>query len=119
MWFFPRASIPSDISSGSTSVDPTTWGTATAAYPASSCSMGNFAAQQLIITTTLCGQWAGASSRQTETELIALGLPSVYSQTCGSGTANASSCYLENVINAGDYAEAYWSIRASSGSELC
>lgn len=53
----------------------------------------------------------------------------MYSQTCGSGTANASSCYLENVrpqdcgrmladllqvINAGnpEYAEAYWSIRA-------
>ena len=115
MWFFPRGSIPADLTAGG-SVDPSTWSTPTAAYPVSSCALSNFGPQQMILTTTLCGQWAG--------------LPSVYSQSCGTGTANASSCYLENVrsqclclpadrlqvINAGnpEYAEAYWSIRASA-----
>lgn len=62
MWFFPRASIPSDLTA-SGSVDPSTWGTPTAAYPVSSCALSNFAPQQMIITTTLCGQWAGAFGR--------------------------------------------------------
>ena len=128
MWFFPRASIPSDISSGSTSVDPTTWGTATASYPASSCSMGNFAAQQMILTTTLCGQWAGASSRRTETELTAQAFrrstrrlaapalptrPAVTWRMCVHLVARGTLADPCQVINAGDYAQAYWSIRAS------
>jgi hypothetical protein len=36
MWYFPRASVPSNIG-GTDAPDPTTWGKASAWYPAASC----------------------------------------------------------------------------------
>ncbi|EMD34925.1 glycoside hydrolase family 16 protein [Gelatoporia subvermispora B] len=100
IWFWTRSSVPSSINSSTTSVDPSTWGAPTAGYPASTCNITNFfTEQQLVLDITLCGDWAGEAS--------------VYQDTCpGSTPANASSCYLDNVINNGTsaYANAYFEI---------
>ncbi|KAH9886712.1 concanavalin A-like lectin/glucanase domain-containing protein [Cubamyces lactineus] len=99
IWFWSRDNVPSSVSSATNSIDPSSWGTPSAAYPSSSCDINQFfTPQQLVLDITLCGNWAG--------------VPSVYQSTCGNGeTANASSCYLENVINSGaNYADAYFEI---------
>ncbi|OCH92531.1 hypothetical protein OBBRIDRAFT_791129 [Obba rivulosa] len=100
IWFWTRSSVPSTVNSSATAVDPSTWGPPTAAYPSSTCNITNFfTEQQLVLDITLCGDWAGE--------------PSVYQETCpASAPANASSCYLENVINNGTsaYANAYFEI---------
>lgn len=51
-----RASIPTDITSGSP--DPDTWGTPAAAWPSTTCDMEEFFTEQnIIINITLCGLW--------------------------------------------------------------
>ena len=53
-----RANVPAGLTTETTSVDPTTWGAPSAAYPSSSCDMGTyFGPQQVVIDVTLCGQW--------------------------------------------------------------
>ncbi|CDO77489.1 Glycoside Hydrolase Family 16 protein [Trametes cinnabarina] len=101
IWFWTRDSVPSSVSNAGDSIDPSSWGTPSAAYPSSSCNISEFfTPQQLVIDITLCGNWAGVAS--------------VYQSTgCGTGDAsvNASSCYLDNVINDGSkYADAYFEI---------
>ncbi|KAI0073216.1 hypothetical protein K474DRAFT_237228 [Panus rudis PR-1116 ss-1] len=98
IWFWSRSNIPSDISSGGNSVDPSTWGTPSASYPASSCDINQFfGAQQLVIDITLCGDWAG--------------VPSIYQPQCG-GDGSAQGCYVNSVINDGSqkFAQAYFEI---------
>jgi hypothetical protein len=72
IWFWTRANVPSDISGNKSSLDPTSWGTPTAAFPSdSNCDIAkSFGPQRLIIDTTLCGDWAGTL-----------------------GTYNSSTCY--------------------------
>lgn len=66
IWFFPRPSVPSDLSSSSTSPDPTSWGKPVAYYPASSCDVSNhFGTQQIVLTITACGDWAGQVTNST------------------------------------------------------
>ncbi|TFK55153.1 glycoside hydrolase family 16 protein [Heliocybe sulcata] len=92
IWFWSRADVPSTISASNTTIDPSTWGAPSAAYPSSSCAIDTyFGAQQLVLDINLCGQWAN----------------STYSETCGSG-----DCYLNSVINAGSptYDTAYFEI---------
>ncbi|KAI1790516.1 concanavalin A-like lectin/glucanase domain-containing protein [Ganoderma leucocontextum] len=99
VWFWSRNSIPADISNSSTSVDPSTWGTPSASWPASTCNVTNFfTPQQLVLDITLCGDFAGQ--------------PTIYAQTCGGPVGNSSTCYLENVINNGtsQYADAFFEI---------
>jgi hypothetical protein len=58
MWQFPRASIPSDITSGTP--DPSTWTEATADFPNTDCDIGShFKNQSIIANIDLCGSWAG------------------------------------------------------------
>lgn len=54
-----RADVPPSIASaGDGSLDMSTWGPPTAAYPAGGCDMaGFFAPQQLVLDITLCGNW--------------------------------------------------------------
>ena len=61
VWFFPRGQIPQDITAGNP--DPSSWGTPTANFPSNdSCHMpDHFQQHQLVIDTTLCGDWAGAA----------------------------------------------------------
>lgn len=61
VWFFPRSSIPADISSGSP--DPSTWGAPQTHYQGGSeCEINDhFAEHRLIFNTDFCGDWAGSS----------------------------------------------------------
>lgn len=60
MWFFPRASIPSDLPTANP--NPDGWGLPVAAYPTSSCDTSKFIQPQtLIIDITVCGNFAGAA----------------------------------------------------------
>jgi hypothetical protein len=59
-WFFSRPNIPTNIQQATTSstIDTSTWGIPTAAYPNSTCDMQKFfPPQQLVLLTTLCGVW--------------------------------------------------------------
>jgi hypothetical protein len=61
IWFFERADIPSDITSGSP--DPSTWGTATADFPSTECNIDDhFSNGKIIINIELCGTWAGSTA---------------------------------------------------------
>ncbi|KAI0772345.1 concanavalin A-like lectin/glucanase domain-containing protein [Trametes elegans] len=106
IWFWSRNNVPTSVSQASDSIDTSSWGTPSAAYPSSSCDINQFfAPQQLVIDITLCGDWAGETS--------------VYQSTCG-GDGTATACYIDNVINNGtNYANAYFeisSIKAFSNS---
>ncbi|KAI0354274.1 hypothetical protein OH77DRAFT_1426345 [Trametes cingulata] len=102
IWFWNRSTIPADVSANGNSVDPSTWGTPSGAWPASSCNVSQFfTPQQLVIDITLCGDFAGQ--------------PNIYQQTCGGplGNSTVDICYIDNVINNGtsDYANAFFEIQ--------
>ncbi|KAL4911009.1 hypothetical protein BDW74DRAFT_172465 [Aspergillus multicolor] len=67
-WFFPRDSIPADLRLANTSFvndtakpDPSTWGTALADFPNTSCDIpSHFRNQSIIANIDLCGQWGGS-----------------------------------------------------------
>ncbi|KAH9929456.1 concanavalin A-like lectin/glucanase domain-containing protein [Fomitopsis serialis] len=101
IWFWPRSSVPSSVSSATSSIDISDWGTPSANYTSSACDISKaFAPQQLVLDITMCGDWAGVDT--------------VYADTCAiQGTANSSSCYLQNVFNNGNQtalATAYFEI---------
>lgn len=59
IWHFRRSDVPADLSSGNP--DPTSWPTPQAFWSSSLCNTGQFFSQhQLVIDTTLCGDWAGS-----------------------------------------------------------
>ncbi len=59
IWFFPRASIPSDISQSS-QPDPSSWGIPLAQFTGAGCNIDtHFKDMQLVINTSFCGVWAG------------------------------------------------------------
>ncbi|KZT66764.1 glycoside hydrolase family 16 protein [Daedalea quercina L-15889] len=101
IWFWTRSSVPSSVSSATSSVDISDWGTPSANYTTGACDLStSFAAQQLVLDITMCGTWAGVDT--------------IYEETCTvQGTANASSCYLQNVFDSGNQtalATAYFEI---------
>ncbi|KAG9047445.1 hypothetical protein FS837_002208 [Tulasnella sp. UAMH 9824] len=60
VWFFPRDSIPDDLSSQSP--QPETWGSPKAFWASSQCPTKSFfGPQRIVINTTLCGDWAGSA----------------------------------------------------------
>lgn len=62
MWHFARAEIPQDITDGKP--DPSKWSTPAAQFPSSSCNTAKyFYDHSLVLDTTLCGDWAGATYR--------------------------------------------------------
>ncbi|KAG9003572.1 hypothetical protein FRB93_010990 [Tulasnella sp. JGI-2019a] len=93
IWFFPRASIPSSVSSSASTIDTSTLGTPVGNWPAGGCTVDTyFAAQNLIFDITLCGDFAGSAS--------------VFASTC-SGT-----CYTDYVVGTGaNYATAYFEVQ--------
>ena len=92
IYFFPRNSIPSDISSGSP--DPSSWGKPIAQFSGDCDINSKINSQQIVFDLTFCGDWAGA----------------VWStdSTC---SAKASSCndYVQN--NPSAFQDAYWEIK--------
>lgn len=59
IWWWPRDSIPSDITNDSP--DPSTWGEATADFPSTDCSISShFRNQSIIANIDLCGSLAAA-----------------------------------------------------------
>lgn len=62
-WNFPRGEIPQDIKSGNP--NPASWGTPAAHFSSSSCDFKKlFVDHSLVIDTTLCGDYAGATYEQ-------------------------------------------------------
>lgn len=58
IWFYPRHSIPQDITSGNP--DPSSWSTPAAFWSTNGCDVAShFYDHSLVIDTTLCGDWAG------------------------------------------------------------
>lgn len=92
IWFFPRGSLPSDVTSGNP--NPASWGIPQARFGTPSCDINqHFKDQSIVINTALCGDWAGG----------------VWSQdsTC---SAKASTCqeFVQN--NPTAFQDAYWEI---------
>lgn len=58
-WFFPRGSVPSDITSGTR--QPRRWGIPQSSFQGGpSCNIDtHFMNQSLVFYTTFCGDWAG------------------------------------------------------------
>lgn len=66
IWFFPRDSIPDDLTNKKP--QPSGWGNPKAFWSSQTCSTGKFfGAQNIVINTTLCGDWAGAVYSQDPT----------------------------------------------------
>ncbi|KAJ3534323.1 hypothetical protein NMY22_g6974 [Coprinellus aureogranulatus] len=66
VWFWPRnsGSVPSDLRNGAQTIDTSSWpiitGYSCGAFPNSQCNIAqHFAAHNIIINLTLCGDWAG------------------------------------------------------------
>ena len=94
IYFFPRGSVPSDVSSGNP--DPSSWGNPTAKFGSGSCDIdSHFKGLQLVFDTTFCGDWAGQVWAS--------------DPTC---SAKAATCndYVQN--HAGDFKDAYWSVNS-------
>ena len=92
VYFFPRGSIPSDITSGSP--DPAGWSEPLARFEGSCDIAANFTNLQIVIDTGFCGAWAGGQWSTSSCGLL------------------ASSC--ENFVaqNPSAFVDAYWSINA-------
>lgn len=93
IWFFPRGSIPSDISSGSP--DPSSWGTPEAAF-VGGCNIDQFFSnQQIVFDTTFCGDWAGNVWN---------------SDPVCSSKASTCQSFVQN--NPSAFADAYWTVNS-------
>ncbi|KAJ7885728.1 hypothetical protein B0H14DRAFT_2698868 [Mycena olivaceomarginata] len=92
MWYFPRASVPSNIG-GTDAPDPTTWGKASAWYPAASCDPTKvFGPQIITLYIDICGAFAGVQS--------------LFEPSCSSVAPNCSAA----VPDPANYNNAYWDI---------
>lgn len=92
IWFFPRGSIPGDITSGNP--NPSGWGTPTAKFQGNCNIDAHFGPQQIIFDTTFCGDWAG----------------NVWSS--GSCSALASDCNTYVANNPSAFRDAYWTVNS-------
>ncbi|GAA5842451.1 hypothetical protein JCM11251_007318 [Rhodosporidiobolus azoricus] len=89
IWFWSRPDIPEDITSGSP--DNSKWGKPSALWKKDTCTISEyFKEQTLVINTTLCGDWAGAT----------------FPQVCASAGGTCS----EYVSDPSHFNEAWWEI---------
>jgi hypothetical protein len=80
MWHFARSNIPADLTSRAPT--PSNWGTPSGFWSADTCDISdNFYNHQMVIDTTICGNWAGGSAYASS------GCPG----TCTDMVANASN----------------------------
>ncbi|TFY66209.1 hypothetical protein EVG20_g4882 [Dentipellis fragilis] len=102
VFFFPRSSIPADITAGAP--NPDNWGAATARWPASSCNPFQFFQDHsAIFDTTLCGDWASGVWGAT-------GVPG-QEQSCAQRTG-VSTCEAFVANNGAAFSEAYWEVKS-------
>jgi hypothetical protein len=91
IWFFSRPQVPSVLSSNSSTVDTSNFGTPVANWPTGGCNIDEFfAAQYLIFDITLCGEYAGVAS--------------VFNETC------TGTCYDYVIGSPSNYDSAYFEI---------
>ncbi|TBU23644.1 concanavalin A-like lectin/glucanase domain-containing protein [Dichomitus squalens] len=78
MWFWSRADVPASLTQNQTSIDISSWGTPSAAFPVTqTCNLTEFfTPQQLVLDIALCGDWAGVQG--------------IYQSTGCSGTCNVA-----------------------------
>jgi len=102
VYFFPRGSVPADISANAP--QPNSWGPALARWPASSCAPFKFFYDHTaIFDTTLCGDWAGAVWGDT-------GIPG-QEQSCAQRTG-FSTCQAFVQAKGSAMSEAYWEVKS-------
>ncbi|KAI9730483.1 MAG: hypothetical protein M1818_008178 [Claussenomyces sp. TS43310] len=93
VYFFPRTSIPADITAGTPA--PQNWGAPVAKFAGSSCDIdAHFMNHNIVFDTTFCGDWAGNAWA---------------SSTCAS-LANTCDEYVG--ANPAAFVEAYWLINS-------
>lgn len=92
IFFFPRGSIPSDVSGASP--DPSSWGKPMAVFKGDCDISKTFQDLQIVFTNTFCGAWAG----------------NVWSD--GQCASKADTCvdYVKN--NPSAFQDAYWSVNS-------
>lgn len=94
VYFFPRGSVPGDITSGTPT--PSAWPTPLAMWSNSGCPIDTMIKnQQIVFDTTFCGGWASAVWAS--------------DSTCSS---KASTCEAYVANNPSAFANAYWSINS-------
>jgi len=92
IWFFSRPEVPSVLSSNSSTIDTSSFGTPVANWPNGGCNINTFfEPQSLIFDITLCGDFAGA--------------PTVFNETC------TGQCYETWVLGPpSNYDNAYFEV---------
>jgi len=100
VYFFPRGSVPSDITRGAP--QPQGWGEPMANWPASGCNPSTFFYDHsAIFDTTLCGDWAGTAWNST-------GVPG-QSTSCAQQTGYSTcEAFVQN--SGASFSEAYWEV---------
>lgn len=100
IYFFPRGSIPSDISAGAP--QPSKWPAPMANFPSTDCNPYEFFnTHSTIFDTTLCGDWAGAVWNGT-------GVPG-QDVSCAQETG-FSTCAAFVAASGASFSEAYWEV---------
>jgi len=102
VFFFPRNSIPADITAGAP--QPSSWGLAQARWPAVSCDPFKFFYDHIaIFDTTLCGDWASGVWNSA-------GIPG-QEQSCAARTG-FSTCEAFVRASGSSFNEAYWEVKS-------
>lgn len=100
VYFFPRGSIPSDISAGAP--QPQNWPAPMANFPSTDCNPYTFFyTHSAIFDTTLCGDWAGSAWSTT-------GVPG-QDVSCAQQTG-FSTCSAFVQASGASFSEAYWEV---------
>jgi len=95
-WSRNDLSVPQEVATGSSNINPDNWGTPVARYPSSdTCNFAShFDAHQIVFDLTFCGDWAG----------------NAYAQSGCGADMNACNDFVNN--NPSAFAEAYWTVNS-------